>query len=277
MASVFPNTLFARSAAARSLASWSCMVLATLGYAQWSVPGPIVLNAPDEAQRQVLGLGPANDESDALRLDDLRMRSATLASAVDAGAIWELALGPEGTPVVEGMVIDLIAPTTNLAGVALDVNGTGALPLVGWKGSGLDSAAITAGRPLRVVRTATHYIVLDKVRSACPAGYRTFSAASCIETAPRTATTFFEAANNCLESGARLCTFAEWTSACTLLPGFMDLVPQAEWIDHAANSDDYAKIIGVGENGYSGAGTGCDYGGLRLPTNNAPYRCCIER
>jgi hypothetical protein len=246
-------------------------------HGQWSVPGPLVLEAADGTQRQLNGLGSAIDEGDALRLADVRQITASMATVTVAGDVWELALGPVGTPVFEGMMIDLLAPEANPTGVLLDVNGSGALPLLGWKGVVLDSAAISPGTPLRVVRMESHYITLDKMRSVCPAGFRTFSAASCIEAIPRAAATFFAAANDCLLSNARLCTFAEWTSACTILPDFMDVVSQAEWIDHAANSDDYAKIIGVGENGYSGAGTGCDYGGLRLPTNNATYRCCIER
>jgi hypothetical protein len=245
--------------------------------AQLTVPGPIRLEAPSEAQRQVNGLAPAVEEDEAISVGDVRQQAASAASVVSFGPTWDVTLAAAGSVVTEGMVISFVAPEANDPGLLLNVNGSGALPIQGWRGAPLDSAAILAGTPVRVVRLTDHYLVLDKIRSVCPPGYTTFSAASCIEELPRAPMTFFQAANECLLQGGRLCTFAEWTSACSLIPGFMDVVSQAEWIDHAANSTNYAKVIGFGENGYSGAGSGCDFGGLRLPTNNAPFRCCIER
>jgi hypothetical protein len=86
------------------------------------------------------------------------------------------------------------------------------------------------------------------------------------------------AAATCTTTGARLCTFSEWTHACRVIPGFMNTVPSFEWVDHAANNATDAKRLGFGSDGSSNPdGSGCTYGGTSAPTNTARYRCCTNR
>jgi hypothetical protein len=264
--------------------AWSMVLALLIGpwssglmRSQWTVPGPLQLDGVTDAERQVIISGDAVSGSDALNLSGVRRQLGNTGVVSSTGASWVVTVGNEGTTLSEGAVIQFLAPSTTPAGLMLDVNGMGPLPVLGWEGMPLDSGTWVAGSAIRVVRATDHYMVLDKVRASCPPGFITYGAGACIAASWRGPATFFAAADSCLASGTRLCTFAEWTAACTLVPNFMDQVSQPEWIDHAANSTNYAKVIGVGENGYSGAGTGCDYGGIRLPTNNARFRCCTER
>lgn len=260
-----------------SILAMTLLQLAVPAWSQWSVPGPIQMGGALSDERQVIGLGPAELEADALNLDGVRRQLANSGSVVPTGTTWEISVGTEGAPPIEGSVLFFIAPEPTPAGLSLDVNGSGPLLVTGWEGLPLENGAFAAGASIRAVRTTDRYQVLQNVRTTCPPGYIAYGPGACIAANWRGPATYFAAADSCLMTGARLCTFAEWTSACSLIANFMDQVSQPEWIDHAANSTNYAKVIGVGENGYSGAGTGCDYGGIRLPTNNARFRCCIER
>ena len=244
---------------------------------QLVVPGPIVLDGPEAVDRQVNGLGTATDPDEALSVGSVRALEASSGSATLSGTVWEVSIGNGGAPPVVGMVLTIVPDTPNPASIALNVNGSGPYAVLGWRGDELDSACFLTGIPIRLVFTGEHYLVLDEIRSTCPTGYLTYAIGTCIEQLPRSALNFFDASSDCLATGGRLCTFAEWTAACTMIAGFMDTVDQIEWIDHASNSANYAKIIGIGDDGVSGSGTGCNYGGLRLPTTNAKYRCCIER
>jgi hypothetical protein len=246
--------------------------------AQWSVPGPVLLEGPSQAERQIIGLPPPIAADHALALGELRSQMANDASLLVNGDVWELTLPSLPDPVLPGTVIRFIVPsTTPSLGVSISVNAATPLPLVGWNGAPLNGYALLPGSALRVVRGGGTYQVLDALHRSCPVGLLPYATAACIDPLPRPAASFYQAADSCVQIGARLCTMGEWVAACAIVPGFMEQVSQAEWVDHAANSADRAKVIGVGENGYSGAGTGCDYGGHRSPSNFLPYRCCVER
>lgn len=246
-------------------------------HAQWTVPGPVLLDGDTPGARQVSGLGTATAADQAIAVGDLRAQVATHGQVTTNGTVLVLSIAALSGPVLPGTVLSFTVPPIPMMSPLLSVNGEPPLPLEGWRGAPLFDAALLAGQPLRVVRGMDRYLVLDALQRSCPEGYIAYAPAACIELFPRAPATFFQAADSCLRAGGRLCSMGEWVAACALVPGFMNTVSQAEWVDHAANSADRAKVIGIGENGYSGAGSGCDYGGLRVPTTNMPYRCCTER
>jgi hypothetical protein len=249
----------------------------TLLRAQWTVPGPVVLDGSTPASRQITGLGTAVTADQAISIGDLRAQVATRGQLIADGSVWQLGIDALGGAVLPGTVITFAIPDDPSIAPLLSVNGETPLALLGWRGAPLNGAALLPGRELRVVRGVDRYLVLDALQRACPEGYMAYAPAACIDPAPRAPATFYQAADSCLRAGGRLCSMGEWVAACTLVPGFMDQVSQAEWVDHAANNADRTKVIGIGENGYNGSGTGCDYGGHRLPTAILPYRCCAER
>lgn len=244
--------------------------------AQLEVPGPVLLDGATNEQRQVLGLGSPQSSDAAVSVGDLRASTVSRSTATgDALLFAELFPAPPAyTP---GMIVQITPEENNRPSVQIDVNGLGARPIVKWGGLPLDSADMRAGIPVRLVYDGTSFLLLGDTRLMCPPGYTSTAAAFCIEAFPHASADFFDANLQCAASGGRLCTLAEWSHACRTVPDFMSTVLDIEWVDHAANSTNYAKIMGIGDDGNNVSGTGCKYGGLRVPTNVNSFRCCADR
>ncbi|MEO8590193.1 MAG: hypothetical protein ABI432_12540 [Flavobacteriales bacterium] len=252
------------------------LLMAARAMAQWDVPGPLVLDGGSSAQRQILGLGAPLTTDAAVSLDDLRSVTVSRATA-EGDVILTADLFPAPSAYVAGMVVQITPVQSNASAAQLNINGLGAQPMVKWGGVPLDSADLRPGIPVRLVYDGERFLLLGDTRLNCPAGYVTTSAAFCIEALPHNGADFFEANLQCAASGGRLCSFAEWSHACRTVPGFMTTVLEIEWVDEAANNTNYAKIMGIGEDGSNGSGTGCTFGGIRLPTNVNSFRCCTSR
>lgn len=243
---------------------------------QLEVPGPVLMDGASNEQRQVLGLGSPQGSDAAVSVGDLRSATVSRSSA-QGDAVLVADLFPAPPAYTPGMVVQITPEQNNRPLVQLDINGLGARPIVKWGGLALDSADMRAGIPVRLVYDGTSFLLLGDTRLICPPGYVSTAAAFCIEAVPHTGANFFDANLQCAASGGRLCTLSEWSHACRTVPDFMSTVLDIEWVDHAANSTNYAKIMGIGDDGNNVSGTGCKYGGLRLPTNVNSFRCCADR
>ncbi|MEZ4739555.1 MAG: hypothetical protein R2818_09445 [Flavobacteriales bacterium] len=112
----------------------------------------------------------------------------------------------------------------------------------------------------------------------CPVGFSPGTRDFCVADSSLAAVTWFEASAYCGAIGARLCTISEWTHACNQYPGFIGTVISAEWVDHAANNTNGAKLVGAGSDGIGGVpGVNCRYGGQSPPENPFRFRCCAHR
>ena len=253
-----------------SVASWQ------VAHGQLEVPGPLTLTGVDPEQRQVLGLGAPQTSDAAVSAGDLR--SATVSRGEALGpTLLTIDLFPAPISYSPGMIVQLTPLETNSSTPQLDVNGLGARDIVKWGGIPLDSADLEAGVPVRMVYDGERFLLLGDARLNCDPGFVAVANEHCIESQSRTALDFFDANLQCAAIGARLCTLAEWSRGCTAVPGFMSTVLDMEWVDSAANSANYAKTMGTGDDGNGGLGTGCIYGGLRLPTIPNRFRCCMNK
>lgn len=254
------------------LSAISCQV----ARGQLDVPGPLVLTGAATEQRQVLGLSAPQTGDAALSAGDLR--SATVSRGDAQGSVL-LTVDLFPTPLFysPGMVVQLTPLETNSSAPQLDVNGLGPRDIVKWGGIPLDSADLQAGVPVRLVYDGERFMLLGDARLNCAPGFVAVTTGHCIEPQSRAAVDFFDANLQCAALGARLCTLAEWSRGCSVVPGFMSTVLDMEWVDSAANNANYAKTMGTGDDGAGGSGTGCTYGGLRLPTIPNRFRCCMNK
>jgi hypothetical protein len=142
----------------------------------------------------------------------------------------------------------------------------------------LDAGDLQPDVPARLIYDGERFQLVSAIQLPCKAGFSAVNKAYCIADSAAEAATFFAATNLCATQGGRLCTFSEWAYACRSMTGFLATVGSAEWVDHAANYTNGAKLVGAGIDGeVAQPGVGCTYGGLDLPTNPYRYRCCTTR
>ena len=242
-------------------------------HAQWDLPVPLVLdgNAPED--RQVEGAAAPMEPSDAVPLASLRAPVAVFGHATGTNALL-LDLVPAPLTYQTGMVVTFVPQAHNTGPATLDVAGLGAMPLLKTVDHPLDSADLRPGVPVKVAFDGEAFQVLSQLRPPCPAGTIALAHDVCIDTTASTPRNFYASNLNCMGRNGRLCTFAEWVTACEMNGGIQPSVADFEWVDHAANDANKAKRIGWNE---IDDVQDCRDGGLRIPNELSPFRCCFDR
>jgi hypothetical protein len=246
--------------------------------AQWDLPMPMELIGENPADRQILGLADPLAPDAAVSLDALRAQTMSFATAF-GNTVLATTLTPAPSSYTMGMTITVVPNESNLAGAQIDVNGLGPVAIVKWGGVPLDSADMPAGSPARLVYDGAHFQLLTSAYRPCPPGFSAVNRQFCIADSIRPAyRDFFQASLECSSTGARLCSMAEWITACRQFQGFIGTVVTMEWVDHASNNARDAKVLGAGWFGTNPVeGTDCRYGRSRVPETVLPFRCCISR
>lgn len=251
--------------------------LLTEAFCQWDIPVRIEMNGATDADRQITGLADPLSSDAAVSLD--AARATTMAfTEVDGTDLLSGTLSPAPTNYVAGMALTIVPLSANADSAALDLNGLGPIPIVKWGGVPLDSADLRPNVPARLVYDGVRFQLISAAYIACPTGFKAVDQNYCIGEEPLGEGNFFSAAATCRDLGARLCTFSEWLQACSSDPAFIVSVGVMEWVDHAANNESDAKVLGFGSTGTEdGTGPACDLGGTRAPTLIAGIRCCRNR
>jgi hypothetical protein len=268
--------------------TWSlaCVLPTLLGFflfttiavqAQLEMPVPLVLDASSAEDRQIIGLADPVTSDAAISLRALRNNTASTATVSGTVALVGT-LTPAPVSYTAGMSVQLIPGQANAAGATLELNGLGALAIVKRGGLPLDSADLLPGVPALVIHDGSNFQLISSTSLPCPPGFTPSTRDFCVADSSRAAATWFEASAYCTERGTRLCTISEWTHACVHAPGFIGTVISAEWVDHAANNINGAKLVGAGSDGVGGVpGVNCRYGGQSPPENPFRFRCCTHR
>jgi hypothetical protein len=241
--------------------------------AQWDLSVPLVLEGADEGGRRVEGAANPQETTDAVTLDALRNPTAVFGMATGTNALLvELVPAPPAhTP---GMVVTFVPEAHNTGPVTLELGGLGPVPVVKAVDQPFDSADLKPGVPVKVGYDGQVFQVLSQLRQPCPAGTMAISYEVCIDTTAGIPRNFYSANLNCGGRNGRLCTFAEWVTACVMPGGIQSTVLDFEWVDHAANDANLAKRVGwhpvedVQD---------CQAGSHRTPTGLALHRCCFDR
>jgi hypothetical protein len=248
------------------------MVVVRTAAAQWTVPAPIVMDGPEATDRRVTGLAVPQDQDHGANLDAERYNTVRsgMAEGIDALTVD---LYPALDAYRPGLRLTLIASATNEGDVTVDVNGLGSVPVRKDVVLPLDSADLRTGVPFDLVYDGSVFHVTNQVHPSCPSGFIPVGREVCVETAPHAASGWYAAARQCTAQGHRLCSFAEWMAACLMPNGIFPSVMDYEWVDSAANSLNYAKLMGNSDV----LGLDCRAGSHRIPTGSAMYRCCSDR
>lgn len=261
----------------RALSLFS-LFIATMAWCQWDVPVRMLMDGEGDNERQVAGVAAPIAPDAAVSLEaarDLRT-SFTFVSGSD---VLTGTLAPAPSAYTMGMVVTILPQEANNAGARLALNGLPPIDLVRQDGSAVETADLPLGMPSRVAFDGAAFRLLNSVRLKCPAGYTAGSNEFCIADSASITANYWTANVRCGNVGARLCSVAEWMTACARIPGFFGTVPEAEWMDHAGNNVTSVKLIGHGLEGIdiSSFGSGCTYGNWDIPSTSHPYRCCISR
>ena len=245
--------------------------------AQWDLGTSLNLSGTDPDDRQVLGVADPEQPDDAVSLGSARRKTSTR-SIVSGSFVLEGDLTPAPSDLVPGMVLTIVPLEVNAPAPTLALNGLTGRPILKGDGIALDAGDLRPGVPVRVIFDGTVFQLVSATFLGCSSGYVPVTNTYCIADQPGEAATFYDAIAACGAQGGRLCTISEWSHACSSLPWFFGTVTQAEWVDHAANNNTGAKLVGVGiDGGGVGEGSGCEFGGQSPPTNLFPYRCCYNR
>lgn len=251
---------------------------ATTAFCQWDVPVRVVMDAQGSDQRQVVGTASPSGPDAAVSLEAARDLSTSFAYVAGTDVLSGT-LAPAPSAYLPGMVVTIIPQEANSAGAQLVLNGLGPVALVRQDGSPVLEADLVAGMPVRLAFDGNSFRLLNSARLKCPDGYTAGSNEFCIGDSASIAANYWTANVRCGNVGTRLCSVAEWMTACARIPGFFGTVPEAEWMDHAGNNVTSVKLIGHGLEGIdiSSFGSGCTYGNWDVPANSHPYRCCMSR
>jgi hypothetical protein len=106
--------------------------------------------------------------------------------------------------------------------------------------------------------------------SSCDPGYASVGS-YCIQTTARPAKNFYAAGSACADSGAQLCSWSEWTTACAegvLSDVVFTSAGKTEWIDAYASNWDWVGTARPSIN------KDCTYPGRQAPTASEAFRCC---
>ncbi|MCB0795084.1 MAG: hypothetical protein KDB88_10135 [Flavobacteriales bacterium] len=244
-----------------------------LARAQVELPGRVILSGDSATDRQVLGVAGPLEADHGVPAGTLRRQHYSFLPVTGRDTLRGNTVQPL-PPLEEGMLFTFVPDTTNAGPVHLELNGQAAIPLKRNVSDDLDSAVLVSGRPYLAVFDGLHFQLLTQVTKPCRAGTWALSRTTCIQALPDTAVNFYTAANSCANRNGRLCTFAEWHSACTLDGRLLATITDYEWVDHAANDNNKAKRVGI--NAIS-MDPDCYDGGHRDPLLTSTYRCCFDR
>lgn len=247
--------------------AWSCVCAA-----QWNLPTRLQLDGTDQQDRQLSGLAAPQDATDGTRA--ISQRDQTIQYGITSGSDQlALTLTPAPAAYSPGMMLSIEPSAANTGAATLNVNGLGAVPIVKSVSLPLDSGDLRPGIPAQLVFDGTAFQLISQWHPACPTGYMAISRDVCIEAAVHDSSNWFSATNQCVNSGARLCSMGEWYQGCAMPGGIFSSVLAFEWIDEAANNTSDAKLMGM-----DGLGTiDCKNGGLATPLAQRVFRCCWDR
>jgi len=258
----------------RPLSLTVLVMLALTAQAQVRSDHSILLEGAADADRRVQGISDAAFEGDALNARTLQAGAFRFGEAAGNGDAWTVALDPPVGSLSPGLRLSLLASTDNEGPVTLNVDGTGARPLLG-AGGVLSAGDVLAGEVLSLVYDGTAFQLISGrplQRKPCPPGTVAPSALYCIETVQHDTMDYPSAAVFCGNQNMQLCTWGQWYVACTQAAalGLQGMVGDWEWTNSAGNSDIQARVVGQSTCTQAAVTNGWD-------SEPRSFRCCYRR
>ncbi|MBK8339009.1 MAG: hypothetical protein IPK99_02900 [Flavobacteriales bacterium] len=221
------------------------LTLATGACAQVSVDKPVQFTAADPAQRQVSGLGSPTQEDALIDLHTARIGSVHWAQAGGTAAAISLSMTPAAGAYRDGLRLRFIPAIANGATVTLNVDGLGAVPLVGPEGIAPPVGLLAPGRVAEVIYSDSVFTISARTTHGCPVGFLQANDRLCIQESEGANVSIFTAVQQCTAKGAAVCSWDEYIHACTLLSGQLtNLFNDWEWIDGTSDHTHTANQAG---------------------------------
>jgi hypothetical protein len=203
---------------------------------QVQVDQPVRLVGATPAQRQLHGLAAPQQEDALARLADLRLGTVQFALVSGTPNAIALECAPPVTAYGAGLLLRFVPVNSNTSTVTLSADGLAVLPLLRPDGAPLPVGALRSGQPTMAQWVDTAFVLLGRAPEDCPAGYMSVNDAYCFSIEQTTYGSFFSAIQECMDKGARLCTWDEYLHACTVLQGQVNgLFDDWEWIDDTSD------------------------------------------
>lgn len=202
---------------------------------QVQIDMPLHLTGPD-GSRQVEQLAPPAQENALITVGYATSGTASWAQATSAGSTIHLAMAPAGEGYRDGLLIRFAAPASFPHAASIQVDGAATVPLILPDGLPVDASRITPGTVCEVVYTAPHFILTAPAIRQCPQGSLPMGERLCIDQAEGPVQSFYTSVDHCNERRGRLCTWAEYHTACAALENELTgLFNNWEWVDDTAN------------------------------------------
>ncbi len=248
------------------------LLLAANCAAQVHIDRPIILNSTDTAQRMIGGISRANDEHALITLGDARSGTYHWAQASGTNGTITLTLDPVATGYVNGLAVRFL-PTFAAAGaVTFNVNGLGPKKVYRADGLGVTAGLVQPGTLVEAIYADSAFFLQGRAPTACPAGYLPVNTSFCLMRNDTLNMSIYNTANWCYSRGARLCSWDEYISACTVLQGQLEgMFDDWEWIDGTADHTHTAV-----QAGRYACRSERSWGALETNNNYARVRCCYS-
>lgn len=253
---------------------FSSPLLAVAVAAQVAVDRPIELTGVNAEQHQVTGV-PSSLAPDAILAANIEGSGVHRSAQAAISTSWTVDVPALSSAPIPGTHLMVLAPAGSVGDVELSVNGAGPYPLVTGPGENFAPVDLSEGTPLSIVFDGSVFHVMNGgtyERKPCATGTIAVNEQFCVEPNERGGLDFFQAAIVCGNLSLRLCTWAEYITACTkrVELGLNNMTNNWEWVDDATNEDGSARVSGNNQCGSSGNG---------LVTGSFPrnFRCCHTR
>ncbi|MBK6946131.1 MAG: hypothetical protein IPH21_15890 [Flavobacteriales bacterium] len=243
-------------------------------WAQVQVDNSFLLNGSTQADRQLNGLAPTTDADRALSA--AVEQSGALRSVVGVtGSNWQIPASVIAGPLQPGTHFVIAAPTNAIDPISISVASGGTYSVLWRPGQAFLATDIEEGMMLSTVFDGTAFQVLNgrssKLRE-CPTDMVEIGTQYCIDpTQQGGSTDFFDAALSCASAGKRLCTWAEFMTACqdAAVLGLSSASNDYEWMDDSANEALNVRLARLAN---------CEFPSTRPVSGPAaPSRCCYTR
>lgn len=219
----------------RTVIAFFSIALGPFTWAQAELDVPLHFNGPN-GSRSVMQLDFPAGPTALVTLGFAAGGQAQWCTVIDQGDIWQLGMTPPLDVYSDGLLVRFTAPTTIPASLHLEVDGHAAVPLQRPDGGELDPGCILAGTICEAVYHGDRFILTGPAVRPCPPGTIAIGDRVCIDQQEGAAQAFYTAVDHCHARGGRLCTWAEYHTACSLLESDLEgLFNNWEWADDTAN------------------------------------------
>ena len=250
-----------------------CAVMSCLcAAAQVHLDKPLNLTAAQDSLRRIEGLASPLDATSLITLDNAQQAASNWYTVTGGTTVTQLAGSPPAQAYANGMLIRWIPLAAKSGNVKVNVDGLGTRAVYRTDGLPATEGQVAVAKAVEMIYVDTAFFIMGRSITDCPSGFVRISDEFCIQQNDTLSVSIFTAISHCYARGARLCTWDEYTMACTAygaqLSGLFD---DWEWIDdtsdHTHTVDQVARYSCNGNRAVNA---------VEAPASFGVVRCCYR-